>query len=117
MSVDLRPYAERLAKAMPSRFDFVESHILRPHWHIEDSVRTDGKCPRFIATDSCGENQAWAFFGPLMDEFDVRPHGLGKAGHPGTLVFDGRLPWLESVAEAVCQEVERRVGGERHEQD
>lgn len=109
---ELRPYAERLAKAMPERFKLLKSALRdvekMPHGtHWTDFAVYECE----LRIDRADSARWWAFFGPLLDEFDVRPHGWDKAGRPGTLVFDGGLPWLEAVAEAVCQEAERRARG------
>ena len=90
-NLDLKPYAERLAKAMPERFD----------------VRVHGHLWTHMVTPEHPDSQMWAFFGPLLDEFEIRPQHLTNV----IPIVGGTLPggMLEAVCEAVCQAAEAKA--------
>lgn len=94
MNLDLRPYAERLAKAMPERFESDDKV-----W-LNDRQRPD----HWIGPVADMGSDWWAFFGPLLDEFrcDRRRLMTWMANTPSG-------SWLEATAEAVCQAAEAKA--------
>lgn len=102
--VDMRPYYERLAEAMSERCEFTNYGSVGWVLKIKGSVMYAYIC------DTTPSPDQWAFWGPLADELKVRPHGFDEDGRAGTMTYDRDLSWLENIAEAVCQEAERRAG-------
>lgn len=120
MSKDLKPYALRLDRAMPWRFVLHDNEREPERWLLMDvSRRYDENGSLFgPAPGTPPRGRAYGFFGPLMDEFKVRPHGCdGGDGKPGAFAWEYDKEWVEMMAEAVCTEVERRAtAGDSHPQ-
>lgn len=85
---DMKPYAERLAKA--TGIQFREGDGLA--WWIESPEQLLCHANMTVA-------QQWAFWGPLADEFGIK----------AVWCLDSHDNLLEACAEAVCQEAERRA--------
>lgn len=106
MATDMRAYAERLSQAMPERFVFTEG-ANGGRWYVgthDDDIGIDYA--------SKGAEQ-WAFWGPLGSEFGIKslnPHlykdQYDQHSGSGYYKFDDLL---EALANAVCQEAERRA--------
>ena len=82
---------------MPERFVFVPDD---EYWRLLDkeSSRMDWK--------GASLSVVWAFWGPLADELAER---LNKKGAHWVLRTNSHDTFLEAIAEAVCQEAERRA--------
>ena len=93
---DMMPYKIRLVKAMPEKI------------HREKDSMWDIARGWFDCDDESGE---WKFWGPLADELKVSAYDV--TDHPKNDPSDispCKPTWLEAIAEAVCQEAERRAG-------
>lgn len=96
---DMRQYAERLAKAMPERFEFIRTGEYQ--WVLY--VVGEGIDCNIVRHYSC----QWGFWGPLADEMKIEAISVGT--FDGDCHFVGPTDLLEAIAEAVCQEAERRA--------
>lgn len=101
MPTDMRPFAERLAQAMPGRFK-LKSNLLRDadnmppgtHWTDFSAYVCE------LRMDLADVSRWWAFWGPLLEE-------LRKKGSHLVLRTNSHGTVLEAIADAVCQEAER----------
>lgn len=93
-------YAERLAKAMPERF-ILRRLIGSIRWDLLDKTTPSGRDDLNALAD---EHDAWAFFGPLADEFGVREVKISDTSEQG----DGES-LLEALAAAVCEAAEAKA--------
>lgn len=110
LGFDPRPYCERLAKAMPDRFQVTKYAFDYIRWTVHDAERPDAwfdleSEPRPLAMD------LWAFFGPLADEWnieDIRPYDLvmKRCERPYPTL-------LETIIAAVVESFEEEVKNER----
>lgn len=101
---DMRPYAERLSKAMPERFTFEER--ADSSWLIEP-IRTPTARYWIKLWNDAGIEHAWAFWGPLAEELNVTTYELDEISSRELLTES----LLEVLCEAVCQEAERSKNG------
>ncbi len=92
-----RPYCERIAKAMPKRFEF-DDWKSRSWWVLRDKH----------VGNKCFPDTLWQFFGPLAEEFVVTAIDCTKGLHLNTIGWR-RDTTLESLMAAVCDAVERQV--------
>ena len=92
---DMMPYKVRLVKAMPEKI------------HREKDSMWDIARGWFDCDDESGE---WKFWGPLADELKVSADDVAWSECDSTRITWEKGTALESIAEAVCQEAERRAG-------
>lgn len=95
---DMRQYAERLAQALPHLY---EMDVWVTGWRLIHRTAQVLRSDHSIA-------QQWAFWGPLAAEMKIEAISVGT--FDGDCHFVGPTNLLEAIAEAVCQEAERRVG-------
>jgi hypothetical protein len=91
--MNIRPYAERLARSLPERFTFKK--------HVGNCWSIGGPGVDKPMTQFSDSRKWWAFFGPLADEFGVTSGDIYFAS------IDLK-DLLEALAEATCVAVEDR---------
>lgn len=98
----------RLDELMPERFELKEAtpEMIGPRWRFEDKKRGEWVYNSFDTVNG----DAWALFGPLLDEFGIRPWHLGRNGSTNR-EWRGGDP-LTAVVLAVVDAVERKVKDE-----
>ena len=96
----LRELAERLAKAMPERFQFVEDH-LDGFWHLRGYQPSREAV--FYASD-ISHWRLWSWIGPLLDELKIDGDSMISVFDMGSR----KDTWLETAFLAVIEAAEAR---------
>ena len=104
MPTDMRPYAERLAQAMPERFEFSGFPFAVSGDASADTYVVDGwalidRANVWKVSSYLHPAHQWAFWGPLAVELKIM----------AVWCAESHEDLLEAIAEAVCQEAERRA--------